>query len=389
MANTFLIPKLTVYGENSLKMSMEELKTFGKKSMIVTDEAMINLGYIKKLTGELDQIGISYCVYSDINTEPNHFMIDNGKELFKNEKCDFLVALGGGSPIDAMKAIAAVYANGGSVTEYLGKQLDKDLPPMCAIPTTAGTGSEATKFSIITNIETNVKMLLSNPKLMVDLAVLEADFTLSSPPAVTAATGVDALTHALEAYTSIKANIMSDTFAVSALRKIYANLHEIFVNGGNMNARREMQLGAYEAGISFSNSSVTIIHGMSRPIGALFHVPHGMSNAMLLKTCLDYFKTGVTDRLCELAKAIGVYKAEMNEEQGAQAFVAATNELLKSLKIKTPMDYGIKKDEFFKYIPKMSEDAMASGSPSNTRKTPTKEILAELYSKFWNDCEKG
>jgi len=181
---------------------------------------------------------------------------------------------------------------------------------------------------------------------------------------------------------------MSETFAVSALRRIYGNLHEAFVNGGNINARREMQLGSYEAGISFSNASVTIIHGMSRPIGALFHVPHGMSNAMLLKTCLNFFKSGVVDKLCELSKVIGVYKAGMSAEQGSEAFVAATNDLLKSLKIKTPMDYGIKKEDFFKYIPKMSEDAMASGSPSNTRRTPTKEDLAELYTAFWNDCEQ-
>ena len=389
MASTFLIPKLTVYGEDAMKTAMPELKAFGKRAMIVTDKSMVELGNIKKLTDELDQIAVSYFVYSDINSEPNHTMIDNGVKLFKDEKCDFLVAMGGGSPIDAMKAIAAASANGGSITGYLGKPLDNDLPPMCAIPTTAGTGSEATKFSIITNTETNVKMLLSNPKLMVNLAVLETSLTLSAPPSVTAATGVDALTHALEAYTSVKANIMSETFAVSALKRIYANLHDAFADGNNVNARREMQLGAFEAGISFSNASVTIIHGMSRPIGALFHVPHGMSNAMLLKICLEYLKTGVIDRLCELSKAIGVYKAGMTAEQGAEAFVAVTNELLKSVKIKTPMDYGIKKDDFFKYIPKMSEDAMASGSPSNTRRTPTKEILAELYARFWDDCEQS
>jgi len=372
-----------------MKTAMAELKAFGSKAMIVTDKSMVDLGNLKKLTNQLDLIGASYCVYQDINSEPDHTMIDTGVGIFQGEKCDYLIALGGGSPIDSMKAIAAAHANGGSITGYLGKQLDKDLPPMCAIPTTAGTGSEATKFSIITNTETNVKMLLSNPKLMVNLAVLETEFTVTAPPSVTAATGVDALTHALEAYTSVKANVMSDTFAVSALKRIYANIHEAFVNGSNINARREMQLGAFEAGVSFSNASVTIIHGMSRPIGALFHVPHGMSNAMLLEICLDYLKTGVIDRLCELSKAIGVYKTGMSAEQGAEAFVTTTNELLRLLKIKTPMDYGIKKDDFFKYIPKMSEDAMASGSPSNTIKTPTKEILAELYARFWNNCEQN
>ena len=178
MANAFLVPKLTIYGENAMKTAMAELKAFGKKAMIVTDKSMVDLGNIKKLTDELDKTGISYSVYSEINSEPNHTMVDNGVVFLRKEKCDFLTGLGGGSPIDAMKAIAAASANGGSITGYLGKQLDKDLPPMAAIPTTAGTGSEATKFSIITNTETNVKMLLSNPKLMVNLAILETDLTL-------------------------------------------------------------------------------------------------------------------------------------------------------------------------------------------------------------------
>ena len=388
MANTFLVPPYVVFGENALKSGMDEIKSYGKRAMIVTDKNMMDLGYIKQLTDELEKTGISYFIYPDINSEPNHTMIDKGVELYKNEKCDFLIALGGGSPIDTMKAIAAVHANGGSICDYVGKVLENELPRMCAIPTTAGTGSEATKNSIIANANTNVKMLIANPKLIVDCAILDSEFSLTQPQPVTAATGVDALTHALESYTSVKSNVMSELYAVSSIKRIFKNLNEAFVNGSNKTARREMSLAAFEAGVSFGNASVTIVHGMSRPIGALFHVPHGMSNAMLLKTCLDFLKSGVVERLCELSKEIGVYKTGMSAEQGAEAFVAAVNELLRPLKIKTPMDYGIKKDDFFKYIPKMSEDAMASGSPSNTRRTPTKEELAELYKKFWNDCEQ-
>jgi 1,3-propanediol dehydrogenase len=367
---------------------MEEIKRYGKRAMIVTDKNMVDLGYVKKLTGELDKINISYYTYADINAEPNHKVVDKGVELYKNEKCDFLIALGGGSPMDTMKAVAAVVANGGSICDYVGKTLDCDLPPMCAIPTTSGTGSEVTKFSIIANADTNVKMLLNNPKLMVNCVVLDFDLTMTQPAEVTAATGIDALTHALEAYTSIKANVMSELYAVSAIKRIFANLEKAFTNGADKDARREMSLAAFEAGVSFCNSSVSIVHGMSRPIGALFHVPHGMSNAMLLKTCLDYFKSGVTDRLCELAKAIGVYKAGMSCEEGSEAFVAALNALVDSMQIKKPSDYGIAKEDFFKHIPKMSGDAIASGSPGNTRRTPTKENIEELYNTFWNAVEK-
>ena len=387
MANLFSVPQFIFSGENALQTSMDQVADFGKKALIVTDKLMSDLGNANKLTEELDKHGVSYCLYPEINAEPTHSMIDRGVELYLNEGCDFLIALGGGSPLDAMKAIGAVYANGGNIRDYMGKKIEHHLPHMCAIPTTAGTGSEATKISIITNTDTDVKMLLSDPKLMVDMAILDSDFTITVPPEVTAATGVDALTHAIEAYTSIKAFAMSDLYALSAVDKIFENLYEVYINGTNTAARREMSIAAFEAGVAFSNASVTIIHGMSRPIGALFHIPHGMSNAMLLKVCLNYLKPGAVFKLYQLSKAIGVYRVGMTREEGADAFVTATIALLRALKIKTPMDYGVTRDAFFSNIPKMAEDAMASGSPLNTRRTPSKEDLQELYAKFWYDSE--
>ena len=388
MANQFAVPQFIISGEDALKAGMDQLGSLGKKALIVTDKSMIDFGNAKKLTDELDAHGVSYHLYPEINSEPTHTMIDRGVELFKDEECDFLIALGGGSPLDAMKAIGAVHTNGGNIREYMGKKIENHLPHMCAIPTTAGTGSEATKISIITNTETDVKMLLNDPKLMVDLAILDSNFTITVPPSVTAATGVDALTHALEAYTSIKAFPMSDLYALSAIKKIFENLYEVYKNGTNAVARREMSIAAFEAGVAFSNASVTIIHGMSRPIGALFHIPHGMSNAMLLKVCLNYLKPGAVFNLSELAKAIGVYRVGMTPEEGADAFVTATIALLRVLDINTPLDYGVTKNEFFRHIPKMAEDAMASGSPLNTRRTPTEDDLKVLYEEFWNDCEK-
>ena len=387
MANLFSVPQYIISGENALELGMLQLISSGKKALIVTDKSMVDLGNIELLTNELDTHGVSYCIYPDINNEPTNTMIDAGVKLYESENCDFLIAMGGGSPIDAMKAIGAVHANGGSINDYMGKKIEKHTPHMCAIPTTAGTGSEATKVSIITNTETDVKMLLNDPKLMVKFAILDSRFTLTLPPTVTAATGVDALTHALEAYTSIKAFPMSDLYAISAIKKIFENLYEVYTNGDNLAARREMLIAAYEAGVAFGNSSVTIVHGMSRPIGALFHVPHGMSNAMLLKTCLNYLRPGAVGRLYELSKAIGAYRIGMTVEEGAEAFVTATNALLRVLKIKFPADYGIEKDAFFKQIPKMAGDAMMSGSPLNTRRTPSKEDIMELYAKFWYDAE--
>ena len=388
MANLFFIPQYIITGENALRMSAEYFKSFGGRALIVTDDVMVKLGNVRKLTDVLDEIGVSYTIYSGINSEPTHVMIDEGVEIYKREGCDFLIGIGGGSPIDSMKAIGAVAANGGSITEYMGKKIEHELPPACAIPTTAGTGSEATRVSIITNTGTGVKMLLSDPKLMARLAVVDPVFTLTVPPGVTAATGVDALTHAIEAYTSLKAFSMSDIYALSAVRRIFDNIYEVYTNGSNVEARRDMAVAALEAGIAFSNASVTIVHGMSRPIGALFHVPHGLSNAMLLNVCLDYLKPGAVSRLCDLAKAAGVYRLGMTPDEGADAFVVATKALLRTLNIQSPEEFGIDREEFLSQIPKMAEDALISGSPQNTRRTPNKEDLMELYRKLWDKSLK-
>ena len=383
MANLFSIPQYIFSGENALQMSGQHIKSYGKKALVVTDDMMVKLGNVQKLTDTLDEIGVSYVIYSGINSEPTHSMIDEGVEIYKKEKCEFLIGIGGGSPMDSMKAIGAVVTNGGSICDYMGKVIEHSLPPTIAIPTTAGTGSEATKVSIITNTNTNVKMLLNDPKLMANIAIVDPIFTVTAPPAVTAATGVDALTHAIEAYTSLKAFSMSDIYAVSAIKRIFDNIYEVYSNGSNLQARREMAIASLEAGIAFSNASVTIVHGMSRPIGAMFHVPHGLSNAMLLKVCLPYIKPGATARLNHLAKEIGVYRQGMTADEGADAFVVATIALLRTLNIQTPAEFGISRDEFFQVIPKMSSDALASGSPGNTRRVPNQEEIEELYRKLW------
>lgn len=383
MANLFSIPQFIITGQGALDLGAEHLSNLGRKALIVTDEMMVKLGNVKKLTDVLDAKGVSYGVYPGINGEPTHSMIDEGVEIYKNGGYDFLIGIGGGSPMDSMKAIGAVMTNGGSIREYMGKKLINPLPPTCAIPTTAGTGSEATKVSIITNTDTGVKMLLSDPKLMATIAIVDPVFTLTAPPAVTAATGVDALTHAVEAYTSRKAFSLSDIYALSAVGRIFGNIVEAYTNGSNIKAREEMSIAALEAGIAFSNASVTIVHGMSRPIGALFHVAHGLSNAMLLNVCLGFLKEGAVERLCHLAKTVGVYQTGMTPEEGADAFVAAVNKLIRTLNISTLEEYGINKEEFFKQIPKMAEDALISGSPLNTIRIPSKEDIMKLYEKLW------
>ena len=382
MANLFATPNLIFAGEGALELSEDTITSLGKKALIVTDDMMVKLGNTKKVTDILDKKSISYTIYSEINSEPCDFMIEKGTEIYKNENCDFMIAVGGGSPIDSMKAIGAVVSNGSSINDFMGKKITTPLPPTVAVPTTAGTGSEATTFTIINNTEKNIKMLLSGSTLMVNTAIIDPMFTMTAPPAITANTGIDALCHAVEAYTSVKAFPMADTMALSAVKRIFNSLYECYIHPKNAAARADMATAATEAGMAFNNSSVTIIHGMSRPIGALYHVPHGLSNAMLIDKCLRFAVEGCPDRFCSLAKTIGVYENDMSEKEGANAFINAVSELCKKLNIQTLHEFGIDKEDFLSNIDKMADDAIESGSPANTRRNPSKDDIKEIYKSI-------
>ena len=285
--------------------------------------------------------------------------------------------------MDSMKAIGALITNPGKIADYMGKEITNPLPPMVAIPTTAGTGSEATQFTIITDTKTSIKMLLKGMVLIPDVAIVDASFTVSSPKSVTNATGLDALTHAVEGYTSKKASPLTDVFAMDAVKRIFKYLPRAYADGEDMEAREEMILAALEAGVVINNSSVTLVHGMSRPIGANFHVPHGLSNAMLLKVCLTFALDGTYERFADLGRAIGVATEKENDETAAKAFLTAIIELCETLEVPSLAEYGVDKEAFFEVMDKMADDAIASGSPGNTRKTTTKEDVLRMYKELW------
>lgn len=383
MAREFIVPGQIITGSGALTMAEETLKGLGKKALIVTDKVMIQLGNCAKVETALKNQGIDYAIYSEIVGEPTDTMIENGLKVYKENGCDFLVALGGGSPIDSMKAIGSLVVNGGNISDYMGKVIDVEMPPLVAIPTTAGTGSEATQFTIITDTKKDIKMLLKGKVLMPKLAIIDPQFTMTAPPKITAATGLDALCHAVEAYTSRKAQTLSDSFAMSAVKRIFKSLPVAFKDGKNEEARIQMSVAALEAGIAFNNASVTIIHGMSRPIGALFHVAHGLSNAMLMKECLGFALEGAYDRFADLGRAIGVADATDEDKAAAEKFLSAIEGIIKELETPTLAEFGIDKEEFFKVIDKMAYDAMDSGSPQNTMREVSEEQVKQIYRNLW------
>lgn len=379
----FVIPNHTVVGTNVLGEAAPLLKKMGNKAFIVTGRHVAVSDMMKQLTALLDENGIGCVIFDGITGEPTDTMIENGVEMLKSSGCDFIIGIGGGSPLDSAKAIAAMTVNEGSIADYNGKEITGEILPLAAIPTTAGTGSEATKFTVITDSEKGIKMLLKGDVLVPKLAIVDSSFTVGAPKSVTSATGLDALTHAVEAYTSRKAFSMTDTLAVSAVKRIMKYLPIAYREPDNSLAREQMSIAALEAGICINNSSVTIVHGMSRPIGALFHVPHGMSNAMLLKECLSFAVSGAYEKFANLGRETGVASDSDSDETAAEKFIDSLQSICDVCEIPTLEQYGIDRDEYYSKISKMATDAVASGSPANTVKEVTVDDCIEIYKKLY------
>ena len=384
MANQFITPQRIICGSNALSESKEFIKKLGRKALIVTTNSMIKNKCIEKLESILDSLNIEYAVYCEKSGEPDDIMVKEGLAIFNQQKCDFFIGIGGGSPLDTMKAIAAMTSHSGELSDYMGKSFENPVPPMVAIPSTSGTGTEVTQFTIITDSKTQVKMLLKGSVLMPSIAIVDPAFTMTMPPVVTAATGLDALTHAIEAYTSRKAQPLTDNFAISAIKRIFKFLPKAFKDGSDVTAREQMSLASLEAGIAFNNASVTIVHGMSRPIGALFHVPHGMSNAMLMSECFSFVADGTYSRFGNLGREIGVANKDLSDKEASEKFINAVTQICKTCKVPTIKEYGIDIEKFKESIDKMSSDAMASKSPLNCIKNVTEKDIKEIYKRLCN-----
>jgi alcohol dehydrogenase class IV len=383
-AKSFLVPPL-IFGSGAVEKLGEEAKKLGvSKVLIVTDKVMTKLPTFEIIQRVLSANNIRFAVFDGAATEPTLEIVRDGLQAYKDNACDFLMALGGGSSIDAAKAIAVMTTNPGSIEDYMGAgKIKKAGAPLVAVPTTAGTGSEVTPYTIITDTKKTVKMLISSPLVMPSLAIVDPLLTLSCPRGLTAAIGIDALTHAIEAYVSLKANPMSDIFCLSAIELISGNLRQAWANGNNVEAREKMMLGALQAGIAFSNSSVALVHGMSRPIGAYFHVAHGASNAAILTTIMEFSLIGNPGRYADIAQAMGEDTTGMTDLDAAWLAVEAVEELLDDIKIASLPELGVEQAQLEKMAAKMTEDAIASGSPANNPRQATKEEITELYYKAY------
>lgn len=382
----FRMPKSVLYGRNSLEKLGEQSKKLGKRAFIVTDTIMEKLGYVEKCIQQLNKKSITVSTYNKVDAEPTNIHVLEVLSLCKEEKCDFIIGIGGGSCIDAAKAVAVLYTNGGEVEDYVQKDIDiENNPlPLIAIPTTSGTGSEVTSVAVITNKKTDVKMMMKHPSFIPKVAIIDPVLTSSLPPQITAATGIDALCHAIEAYISKVSQPLTDVLALSAIESIMKYLRIAYEDGRNMEAREAMMIASLQAGIAFSNASVTLVHGMSRPVGALFHVPHGISNAILLPTVLEFTKTSAMKRLAKIGRSLNKDLYSNSDEEVADYMLGEIKKLCFDLRIPNLKEYGIDEIEFENAISKMASDAIESGSPANNPRVPSYDEIKELYRECFN-----
>ncbi|MGO1750724.1 MAG: iron-containing alcohol dehydrogenase [Marinobacter sp.] len=356
----------------------------GSRPLIITDKMMVQLGYAQQIQTLLSADDLQADVFDGTEPEPTAASIEAGLQCVLDKKYDVIIALGGGSPIDSAKAIAILGKHGGNIRDYkFPRQVSETGIPLIAIPTTAGTGSEVTRFTIITDETNDEKMLCAGLGFVPLAAIVDVNLTLSVPPRTTADTGIDALTHAIEAYVSQKASPFSDTQALSAMRLIAPHLKRAYSNGNDVEAREAMMLGSTLAGIAFSTASVALVHGMSRPIGAFFHVPHGLSNAMLLPSVTAFSIPSAPERYADCARAMGVATATDNNEQANRKLLEALETFNRELKVPTLAEFGAEKAHFDSLLETMAEQALASGSPSNNPRIPSVAQIIAIYKKLW------
>ena len=384
MAASINLPRILRVGAGASAELVTTLEELGlSRPLLVTDPFMQSCGYCERLLAPLAAAGIACGLFSECVPDPTTDSVYAALALLQAGNYDCVVALGGGSALDTAKAVAVLAVHGGAMRDYkVPNRVDSGLP-IIAIPTTAGTGSEATRVAVITDTETREKMLCMGLGLMPVAALVDFELTLTMPYRLTADTGIDSLCHALEAYVSRKANPFTDSVALTAMRTIYRNIRTACAEPDHRAAREAMMLAATQGGIAFANASVTLIHGMSRPIGALFHVPHGLSNAMLLPEVTAWSVAHAPDRYARCARYMGIAGQTDPDAPACEKLVTALRALTMDLDVPGPRAWGIAEGEWFGSLERMAAQALESGSPANNPRVPDAADIVQLYERIW------
>lgn len=378
MSSTFFIPAVNMMGIGSLDEAMGAIKNHGfRKALIVTDAGLAKAGVADRVSQLLAQQDIASVLYDGAKPNPTVSNVENGLALLKSSGCDFVISLGGGSPHDCAKGIALCAANGGHISEYEGVDRSaRPQLPLVAINTTAGTASEMTRFCVITDETRHVKMVIADRNITPLLSVNDPSLMAAMPKGLTAATGMDALTHAVEAYVSTAATPITDACALKAVELISANLRNAVANGGDMTARENMAYAQFLAGMAFNNASLGYVHAMAHQLGGFYDLPHGVCNAVLLPHVESFNASVCPNRLRDVAKSMGVDVQGMSAEQGAQAALAAIRTLSKDIGIPGGLaELGAKADD----IPTLAANALKDACGLTNPRPADQQQIEEIF----------
>ena len=382
MINRFILNEVSYFGPGAREVLPQEIARLGfKKAFVATDKDLIQFGVAEKVLCVLDKAGIPYTVFSEIKPNPTIANVKAGVEAYAKSGADFILAIGGGSSIDTAKAIGIITNNPefSDVVSLEGVAATKQKSvPVIALPTTAGTAAEVTINYVITDETNEKKMVCIDPNDIPVIAIVDAELMYTLPKNLTAATGLDALTHAIEGLITKGAWEMSDMFEIKAIEMINRYLVTAVFEPTNAEARNGMAVAQYIAGMAFSNVGLGVVHGMAHPLGAIFDIPHGVANALLLPTIMEFNASAALDKYVQIAKAMEVYKDGMNMEEAAQAAVDAVKAL--SIKVGIPQhltELGIKESDLDKLATSAFADVCTPGNPREV----TKEIIWDLYKK--------
>jgi alcohol dehydrogenase class IV len=348
MVKVFSTTPKIVMGPGSIKTIGEEIEARGiKKVLIVTDKGVIAAGLMDPIEKALEASDINYGVFDGVEPDPRYEIVAECVEMIESEKASLLIGLGGGSPMDITKTSAIMATNKGPIGEYFGINLiPKPGLPTILVPTTAGTGSEVTPIAILSDEGEKLKKGIVSPYLYPSVGIIDPELTLGLPPHVTAATGMDALIHAIEAYTSINATPLTDMYCVKAVDLIYNNIRTAYAKGDDIEARTAMMEGALLAGVGFANAGVTAVHAFAYPIGAEFHIPHGVANTLMLPHVIRFNVLGNLNKFAQLAEPFGIPTGGLDKLQIVDKVIEAIDRLADDIRVPRHLsDFGVKEND--------------------------------------------
>ena len=366
---------------------------YGNKALVVATQQIFDF-YGEEILETLRDSGIEAVTYTDVRPDPTITNIEEAYELWRTEDCDVIVTLGGGSSIDTGKGVGVLATNPGSIREFAVDRagyegVPNPTPPLVAVNTTAGTGSEATRSIVVNDDETSTKFLIVSQNVVPDVAIEDPELTRSLPQSHTAFTGIDALTHAIEAFVSVKSYSVPDDYARAAIERIADSFPKAWANGDDIEARTEMMIGQLQAGQAFTNSSVALVHGMARPLGAQLHIPHGLANALILPYVMDFSAMAAPEKYAEVARLLDAADETTSDREAATKASDAVLELCTSVNLASYLgEFGEVPDRetYLDIVSKMASDAIDSGSPDNNPRNPTESEIEALFIKIYDDA---